>query len=70
MAKKKAATPDGDETVRQSASFDPPHEADWHRMISVAAYFCAEKRGFAGGRALDDWLAAEEQVKSLLSSSK
>jgi Protein of unknown function (DUF2934) len=68
--KKSAVTSDSDETVRQSPRFDPPHEADWHRMISEAAYFCAEKRGFIGGRALDDWLAAEGQVRSLLSSSK
>jgi hypothetical protein len=68
--KKRAVASDRDETVRPSPRFDPPHEADWHRMISEAAYFCAEKRGFVGGLALDDWLAAEEQVRSLLSSSK
>jgi Protein of unknown function (DUF2934) len=28
------------------------------RMISEAAYFCAEKRGFASGHELDDWLEA------------
>ena len=35
---------------------------DRHRRIELAAYFRAEKRGFAPGRELDDWLAAEEEV--------
>jgi hypothetical protein len=30
--------------------------------ISLAAYFIAEKRGFAPGHELDDWLAAEAQI--------
>jgi hypothetical protein len=30
--------------------------------IREAAYFLAEKRGFAPGAELDDWLAAEAQV--------
>lgn len=30
-----------------------------HEWISVAAYFKSEKRGFAPGRELDDWLEAE-----------
>jgi hypothetical protein len=48
------------------SSFDPPMESEWHRMISEAAYFLAEKRGFEPGRALDDWLAAELEVKEVL----
>jgi hypothetical protein len=35
-------------------------------MISVAAYFLAEKRGFSGGGELDDWLEAEAQVKQII----
>lgn len=31
-------------------------------MISEAAYFRAEKRNFAPGHELEDWLAAERQV--------
>lgn len=52
--------------MTQSSSFDPPMESDWHRMISEAAYFLAEKRGFEPGRALDDWLEAELKVKEVL----
>src|SRR5277367_1108365 len=52
---------------QQSRSFDPPQEAERHRMISEAAYHLAEKRGFAGDHSLEDWLAAEQQVRPLIS---
>jgi len=45
------------------SSFHPPEEPEWHRMISVAAYYLAEQRGFAAGQSLGDWLRAEEQIK-------
>ncbi|WP_455212577.1 DUF2934 domain-containing protein [Kaarinaea lacus] len=38
-------------------------------MIAEAAYFKAEKRGFAGGNPVDDWLAAESEVDALLSNT-
>lgn len=53
--------------MTKSSSFHKPMEPDWHRMISEAAFFLAEKRGFEPGRALDDWLEAERTVKELLS---
>jgi hypothetical protein len=31
--------------------------------IALAAYFIAERRGFAPGRELDDWLAAEAEIE-------
>ena len=37
-----------------------------HRMISEAAYFNAEKRGFQDGDETLDWLEAEKDVDSLL----
>ena len=48
------------------SSFNPPEEPEWHRMISVAAYYLAEQRNFAAGQSLDDWLRAEEQIKESL----
>ena len=33
-----------------------------HRMIAERAYFKAEKRGFATGHEIDDWLAAEQEL--------
>jgi hypothetical protein len=50
------------------SSFESPAEPDWHRMISVAAYYLAEKRAFQPGKAVDDWLEAEELIKKALSS--
>ncbi len=36
-------------------------DLQWH-MIQMAAYHLAEKRGFAPGHELDDWLEAEAQI--------
>ena len=56
--------------MTKSGSFDPPMESEWHRMISEAAYFLAEKRGFVPGLALSDWLEAELQVKETLAGDR
>jgi hypothetical protein len=56
--------------MTKSSSFDRPMESDWHRMISEAAYFLAENRGFESGRALDDWLEAERKVKEDLAGGQ
>jgi len=37
-------------------------------MISVAAYYLAEQRGFAAGQSLGDWLQAEDQIKESIKS--
>jgi len=39
-----------------------------YRMICDAAYFRAERRGFVGGNALQDWLDAESEIDELLRS--
>lgn len=38
-------------------------------LIAEAAYFRAEKRGFAPGRETEDWLAAEAEVDARLLTS-
>jgi hypothetical protein len=43
--------------------FDPMQR---HEMVSQAAYFIAEKRGFADGGADDDWLKAELEIDRML----
>jgi hypothetical protein len=48
------------------SGFKPPAQPEWHRMIAEAAYFQAQKRGFARGGALDDWLLAEQEISRLL----
>ena len=37
-----------------------------YRMICDAAYFRAERRGFVGGNAVQDWLDAEAEIDDLL----
>jgi hypothetical protein len=36
------------------------------RLVAAEAYFFAERRGFAGGNELEDWVAAEIVVDSRL----
>ena len=37
-----------------------------HRIISQAAYFRAERRGFEPGHEVEDWCAAEAEVDGAL----
>ena len=47
-----------------SAGYDCPRE----QMIAEAAYYRAERRGFAPGNEMSDWLEAEADVESVLRS--
>ena len=54
-------------TVSKKESFiSPPPSMDKHQMISEAAYYIAEKRGFVNGCEEDDWFEAETQINELL----
>jgi len=46
---------------------DPEQRA---ALIAEAAFFRAEKRGFAAGNEMEDWLAAESEVDAKLLSAK
>ncbi len=35
---------------------------DRQEMIAIAAYYRAERRGFSGGDAMQDWLEAEAEI--------
>jgi hypothetical protein len=37
-----------------------------HDMISDAAYFRAQARGFGPGKEIEDWLAAEQDIEELI----
>lgn len=39
-----------------------PDPGRQHAMIAEAAYYCAERRGFAPGHELEDWLQAEVEL--------
>lgn len=41
------------------------HCADRQERIAVAAYFRAERRGFANGDPVEDWLAAEAEIDTV-----
>jgi len=41
---------------------------DRQRFIAEAAYFKAERRGFADGGELGDWIDAEAEIDALLDS--
>lgn len=48
-------------------SAGPTLSPDQHRgYIEVAAYYIAERRGFQGGNATDDWAQAEIEIERLL----
>jgi hypothetical protein len=59
-----AATP----PAADPSSDDSLSPSDRYRLISVFAYYKAEKRGFAPGHMWDDWLAAEREINARSSS--
>jgi hypothetical protein len=68
---RKPAPASKETTVREPVSGNSqteltPEEID--RMIATAAYARAEKRGFTPGHALEDWLAAEGEVRARLAT--
>ena len=48
-----------------TSSIDITPEERW-KMIAVAAYHKAEKRGFAPGHELNDWAEAEKEIDKLV----
>lgn len=40
-------------------------DADRQSMVAMAAYFRAQKRGFAPGYEMEDWVAAEAEIAGL-----
>jgi len=54
------------EMAAQSAAAPTPTELE--RWIAEAAYYRAERRGFAPGGETEDWLAAEAEIKARVAS--
>ena len=50
------------ESVQTAPSASSVADAARQQMISEAAYYRAQRRGFAPGRELDDWVAAEAEI--------
>jgi len=47
----------------------PVSAEDRHVMIATAAYYCAERRDFAPGGELEDWLVTEAEIDRQLGGS-
>lgn len=59
----------GNPTTTSQSSGNPGTanaEDERRRMIAENAYYRAQQRGFNGGQAIDDWLAAEREINRLL----
>jgi hypothetical protein len=53
--------------------FSPPltkRQEDRETMIAKAAYYLAQRRNFAGGHEVEDWLAAEAEVERSLAQAR
>jgi hypothetical protein len=56
-----------DQTSAHTAAAQVPHPPlDRYASIAQAAYFRSQHRGFKPGHAMEDWLAAEEEVDQRL----
>jgi len=66
--------PNAEKSLRKLTRSELPYYAiaaqipdfDHHAAIAEAAYFHAERRGFAPGHELEDWLAAEKEIEERL----
>ncbi len=57
-------TPKKVASAKKSSPRKTAAKAEEHqRQIAEAAYYIAERRGFAAGHELDDWLLAEIEVE-------
>ena len=69
--RKSAATADltdsGVFEMLSSAGIDPDVR---RRLVAAEAYYIAERRGFAAGNELEDWVTAEAVVDSRLQQMK
>jgi len=55
---------------RKSAAVLAINPEERHHRIQVAAYHIAERRGFHGGSAHEDWLQAEQEVDAMIAAGK
>lgn len=71
VAKTRAAAPVKSPPVKSQLSAAAPIPEEQRRhYIEVAAYYIAQRRGFFGARALEDWTQAEAEVDRMLREGK
>jgi hypothetical protein len=71
MAAKRIQRPDSPESKSDASASGPgvtPTSASmprqWHDRIEKRAYELAERRGFAPGQEMEDWLQAEREIEA------
>lgn len=69
--RKRGNTETGQKTTQVTgAAVETPVALDGlEQMITIAAYYRAERRGFSPGQELDDWLDAEREIKGSATGS-
>jgi hypothetical protein len=60
------AAPVAAKPAAPAAKAPAPDARERYEMVAREAYYLAEKRGFAQGHDLDDWIAAEKAVAARL----
>jgi hypothetical protein len=66
---------DQDAMVLGTENLDMPlaqgySDAEWHALVSQAAYRRAEQRGFQNGTPEQDWLEAEEELRRQMGAAR
>jgi hypothetical protein len=73
LAKREAERPDPVLKTAANTAADAaavPSDAELLEMISEAAYYRAEKRGFSPGLEVEDWAHAEAEVRARLQAMR
>lgn len=65
-AAKKPAVPKANSSTTATPATVTPEQR--HHYIEVAAFYVAQRRGFAPGNPADDWATAESEVDGLIAS--
>ncbi len=65
-APRRRAVPSKKQTALPATSAPPVSEDERRGRIAVAAYLRGERRGFAPGGEVEDWLVAEKEIDALL----
>ncbi len=56
-------------SIEKENSHEEPNKVERQLMISEAAYYRAEQRGFTPDQETDDWLEAEKQIEEILNAA-
>ena len=69
MATRKPSKPKAAPKTSAEKPSPPMSDEELQRLVAEAAYFRAQRRGFAPGYELQDWVEAEAEVKRLIGRS-